>query len=72
PQMLNFAQTMQQSPHVQHMPQIPAQIPPISQYPRLSDEDVFRVARQIKQMITDDINVLIEQKNGFNSGTLKI
>ena len=56
-QMLNFAQPMAH-PQPPQMPQLP-QMP---QYPGLSDADVMRIATQMKLLLTDEINRLVEQR----------
>lgn len=61
-QMPNFAQ-----PH--NFQQFPPQVPP---YLRLSEEDVIRVARQLKTLLRDEINELVEERVALAVQPLKL
>lgn len=65
PQMLNYAQPMPHPPTFQQYSQAP-------QYTRLTDDDILRVARQLKTLLWDDINELITQRVALAIEPLKI
>lgn len=64
-QMLNFAQPMQQSAHMQHFPQAP-------HGSQLSEDDVLRIATKLKAMLREEINDLIEQRVALAVEPLRI
>ena len=67
PHPMNFAPQMQHmvnmSPHMQHMQTPPPQsLPPPMYMPQgLSDEDICRIAEKMKQLLSKEINILVEK-----------
>lgn len=65
PHMLNYAQPLSQPPNFQQCPQV-------LQYSRLTDDDVIRVASQLKTLLWNDINELIAQRVALAVEPLKL
>ena len=65
PHMLNYAQPLSQPPNFQQCPQV-------IQYSRLTDDDVIRVASQLKTLLWNDINELIAQRVALAVEPLKL